>query len=219
MPSEFLVAFRLDNFWCGLPAAEWRSVRRGQKCRTGAVASVLVSPYIATNECAASNPRGGANGSGKTTFARQYRPLLYPGILLLNADEIQREGEGVTSSVAAGRKLLHRLQEAETSATSFAVETTLASRMYLPHVRRWSQNGFQTILHFIEVPSADFAVKRVQERVSRGGHPIDEKAIRRRHLRGINLFVHSYRPLFQLWYHWKSDDQGLQLVTRGPDGA
>jgi predicted ABC-type ATPase len=156
---------------------------------------------------------GGANGAGKTTLARQYLPLLYPGILFLNADEIQHETDEALSSIVAGKELLRRLRSAETSIASFAVETTLASRMYIPHVKRWNLAGFETILHFIEVPSADFAVARVQERVKRGGHPIPEDAVRRRHQRGLELFVKAYRPLFDLWYHWKSDEQGLKLFA------
>lgn len=161
---------------------------------------------------------GGANGAGKTTFARQYLPLLYPNIQFLNADEIQRETAMPSSSVAAGKVLLRRLGIAESSGTSFAVETTLASRMYLAHVQRWNLAGFETILHFIEVPSADFAVGRVRERVRQGGHTIPEEAVRRRYDRGLELFVHAYRPLFDLWYHWKTDDQGLQLVARKGSG-
>jgi predicted ABC-type ATPase len=156
---------------------------------------------------------GGANGAGKTTLARQYLPLLYPGILFLNADEIQNEADEALSSIAAGKELLRRLRSAETLNSSFAVETTLASRMYIPHVQRWNLAGFETILHFIEVPSADFAVARVNERVRRGGHPIPEDAVRRRHQRGLELFVQAYRPLFDLWYHWKSDEQGLKLFA------
>lgn len=162
---------------------------------------------------------GGANGAGKTTFARQYLPLLYPSIQFLNADEIQRETAAPLSSVAAGKELLRRLETSESSNVSFAVETTLASRMYIPHVRRWNLAGFETILHFIEVPSADFAVARVRERVKLGGHPIPEDSIRRRYYRGLELFLQAYRPLFNLWYHWKSDEQGLELVTRNTAGG
>jgi predicted ABC-type ATPase len=161
---------------------------------------------------------GGANGAGKTTFARQYLPLLHPTIQFLNADEIQRETATPSSSVAAGKVLLRRLATAESSRTSFAVETTLASRMYLPHVQRGNLAGFETILHCIEVPSADFAVGRVRERVRQGGHAIPEEAVRRRYDRGLELFLHAYRPLFDLWYHWKTDDQGLQLVARKGSG-
>lgn len=162
---------------------------------------------------------GGANGAGKTTFARQYLPLLYPSIQFLNADEIQQEGSTPLSSVAAGKELLRRLHAAEFANVSFAVETTLASRMYLPHVRRWNLAGFETILHFIEVPTADFAVDRVRERVKQGGHAIPEEAVRRRFDRGIELFSKAYRPLFDLWYHWKSDEQGLKLIDRKGAGG
>ena len=34
----------------------------------------------------------GANGAGKTTFARELLPALYPGIAFLNVDEVQSEG-------------------------------------------------------------------------------------------------------------------------------
>lgn len=160
---------------------------------------------------------GGANGAGKTTLARQYLPLVYPGLQFLNADEIQRENAGL-SSVAAGKELIRRLRDAEDSDRSFAVETTLASRMYLPHVRHWNATGFETVLHFIEVPSAEFAVERVRERVRQGGHAIPEDAIRRRHQRGLDLFFSAYRSLFDLWYHWKSDEQGLELIARKAPG-
>jgi hypothetical protein len=35
--------------------------------------------------------RAGANGAGKTTFARQFLQVQYPGGAFLNADEIRRE--------------------------------------------------------------------------------------------------------------------------------
>src|SRR5690606_5596080 len=136
----------------------------------------------------------------------------------LNADENQRETETPTRSVAAGRELLRRLQAAEAAGSSFALETTLSSRMYVAHVRNWPAAGFLTILHFIEVPSAEFAVQRVRERVRLGGHPIPESAIGRRYERGKTLFAQAYRPLFDLCYHWKTDDQGLQLVSRSATG-
>lgn len=40
----------------------------------------------------------GANGSGKTTFARQMLPLLHPEASFINADEIQRQVAGTFST-------------------------------------------------------------------------------------------------------------------------
>lgn len=58
----------------------------------------------------------GANGAGKTTFARQFLRVRYPGAKFLNADEIQREGAGFAHPVAAGRELLRRPTSSQVSA-------------------------------------------------------------------------------------------------------
>jgi predicted ABC-type ATPase len=158
---------------------------------------------------------GGANGSGKTTFARQFIPLLHPRVPFLNADEIQREREQFAFPAAAARELLRRLHDAETSVQSFAVETTLSSRSYIPRVRRWRELGFHTTLHFIEVPSAEFAVERVRARVAAGGHDIPEADIRRRFARGKRLFFELYTDWFDASYHWYSDSNGLRLLAKG----
>ena len=84
--------------------------------------------------------------------------------------------------------------------------------MYARRLRQWSLTGFHTILHFIELSSADYAVERVARRVAAGGHSIPEADIRRRFDRGLNLFETVYKSLPDRWYHWFSDDGGLRLV-------
>lgn len=112
----------------------------------------------------------GANGSGKTTFACQLLPLQYPNTIFLNVDEIQREGGAHAHPVSVEKEFLRRLARLETNRQSFMIETTLASKMYVNHILRWGNLGYQTTLHFIELPSADFAVRRVATRVESGGH-------------------------------------------------
>jgi predicted ABC-type ATPase len=158
----------------------------------------------------------GPNGAGKTTFARQFIPLLHPGVAFLNADEIQREASLYATPAAAARELIARLDAAEAAATSFAVETTLASKSYLARLRRWSQLGFVTVIHFIELPSPDFAVARVRARVAAGGHEIPEEDVRRRFDRGLKLFLEVYKSAFDVSYHWFSDEDGLRLLSKHP---
>jgi predicted ABC-type ATPase len=155
----------------------------------------------------------GANGSGKTTFARQVLPLLHPAVPFLNADEIRHEDPRFQSDLAATRELLRRLQVAESAGNSFAVETTLSSRSYVAKVRHWTASGYRVVLHFIAVPSADFAVQRVATRVAMGGHSIPEQDIRRRFERGRRLFDAVYRFEVPEWYQWFSDSNGLSLVA------
>ena len=66
----------------------------------------------------------GANGSGKTTFARQFLPVQYPDAEFLNADEIQREGIAFAHPVSAGREFVRRLYDVERRRSSFGVEIT-----------------------------------------------------------------------------------------------
>ena len=67
----------------------------------------------------------GANGSGKTTFARRILPTLYPGVAFLNVDEIQAGESAFVHPISAARGLLRRLTELESLRQSFAIETTL----------------------------------------------------------------------------------------------
>ena len=84
--------------------------------------------------------------------------------------------------------------------------------MYGGRLTEWQTLGYTVDLHFIEVPSADFAVKRVAQRVALGGHDIPEFDIRRRYERGLRLFNAIYRDRVDAWYHWKTDDMGLTLI-------
>lgn len=156
----------------------------------------------------------GANGAGKTTFARQFLRLRYPSGAFLNADEIQREHTRFGHPVAAGRELLRRMAALEAAGASFAVETTLSSTAYARRFPEWSRLGYQTTLHFIELPSADYAMDRVARRVAAGGHAVPEADIRRRFSRGLHLFKTVFKPLPDRWYHWFSDDGGLHLVEQ-----
>jgi predicted ABC-type ATPase len=103
----------------------------------------------------------------------------------------------------------------EASRTSFAIETTLASNMYARRIRTWRSHGYVITLHFIELPSADYAVERVRRRVAAGGHAVPEADVRRRFARGLRLLAGVYRPRVDQWYHWVSDEGGLRLVDRG----
>jgi predicted ABC-type ATPase len=153
----------------------------------------------------------GVNGAGKTSFARELMPQHHPGVPFLNADEISSESRELQHPIAAGRELLRRLQDKERLGESFILETTLSSRMYARRIRAWQATGYFVLLHFIEVPSADFAVKRIAQRVVEGGHDVPEADIRRRFPRGLSLFEQVYKPLVDEWYHWYGDERGFRL--------
>lgn len=101
----------------------------------------------------------GPNGAGKSTSA----PELLSGVRkvaeFVNADVIQREA-GV-SDIEAGRITLGRLNALADARKDMAFETTLASNLLLPRIRRMQASGYAFHLFFFWLPSADMAVQRV----------------------------------------------------------
>lgn len=153
----------------------------------------------------------GANGAGKTTFARHFVPLAFPNAEFLNADEIQREGGAWASPLAAGRELIRRLDDAVSRGRDFTIETTLSSSQYARRIPLWRTQGDTTTPIFLEVPSSDFAVARVALRVAMGGHNIPEMDIRRRYERGLSLFETVYRSLADVWYWYQWNGQTYEI--------
>ena len=153
----------------------------------------------------------GVNGAGKTTLARRLLPKVYPDVEFLNADDIRLESPPFAHPLAAGRELLRRLEVRQRTGASFMIETTLSSPAFIRRMRSWRASGYRLFLHFIQVPSAGFAVRRVAERVARGGHHVPEADIRRRFGRGP-LFFEAAKPLVDEWYHWFAETGGLHVA-------
>lgn len=158
----------------------------------------------------------GANGAGKTTFARNLLPIEHPQCRFLNADEIQRESPKFARPSAAGRELLRRLNLLVSARQDFAIETTLSSSLHARRIPGWRSRGFEVWLYFLEAESSDLAVARVAQRVAAGGHGIPESDIRRRHARGIALFP-AYRALADAWYHYEVGQTGsIRVAYKDP---
>jgi predicted ABC-type ATPase len=144
----------------------------------------------------------GANGSGKTTFAREFLPKFVHCREFLNADLM---AEGISpfapeaAAVRAGRLLLERIGELSAEKKDFGFETTLAGKSYAKTFRRMKEQGYAIHCYFLWLPSVEMAVARVKHRVSQGGHDIPEPIIRRRYAAGLRNFFTIYRPLFDSW--------------------
>lgn len=162
----------------------------------------------------------GPNGSGKSTAA----PALLDSVLgvteFVNADVIAHglsafKPEG--AALAAGRIMLARLKELAAARESFAFETTLASRTFAPWIRSLVASGYNFHLVFLWLPSSEFAIARVAQRVRMGGHHVPEDVVRRRYAKGIENFFSLYEPLATTWrvYDNDVDAAGPQLIAVG----
>lgn len=144
----------------------------------------------------------GCNGAGKTTASYTVLPEILECREFVNADEIARglspfNAEGV--AIEAGRLMLQRIEELLKEDVTFAIETTLATRSYVNLVKRAQRQGYRVNLLYFWLSSPELAMRRVAERVSKGGHDIPEEIIRRRYTAGINNLFKLFMPVVDYW--------------------
>jgi predicted ABC-type ATPase len=144
----------------------------------------------------------GPNGAGKTTFAREFLPSEAGCPIFINADLI---AQGISpfapesAAIAAGRLMLELIKKHVDQRDSFAFETTLSGRGYARMIPLWRKLGYRVELFFLMLPTAQFAIERVAQRVRQGGHNIEADVIVRRFASGLEHFESIYKPLVDAW--------------------
>ena len=160
----------------------------------------------------------GCNGAGKTTASYTVLPEILECREFVNADEIARglspfNAEGV--AIEAGRLMLQRIEELLKEDVTFAIETTLASRLYVNLVKRAQRQGYRVSLLYFWLSSPELAMRRVAERVSNGGHDISEEIIRRRYTAGINNLFKLFMPAVDYWAIFDNSATPRRIVATG----
>lgn len=139
----------------------------------------------------------GPNGAGKTTFAREFLPAA-DVVEFLNADLLAAGLSPLRPSVMAmrsGRLLLSRWQELLAQRRDFAFESTLSGRTYAGMLRKARAAGYQVRLCYLWLPNVSLSLRRVRQRVRKGGHDVPETDLRRRFLPSLRNFFVLYLPL------------------------
>lgn len=161
----------------------------------------------------------GPNGAGKSTVATALLKDTLGVTEFVDADVIARGLSAFGTervAFAAGRIMLQRIRQLAARRASFAFETTLASRGFLPWIAGLKNTGYQFHLLFLWLPSEELAIARVQERVRKGGHGVPEEVIRRRYRAGIRNFARGYKALTSTWRLYDNSRLvGPRLIARG----
>ncbi len=160
----------------------------------------------------------GPNGAGKTTASYTIFPEIFNCNEFVNADEIAKglspfNQESV--AIKAGKLMLQRIDELLENNISFAFETTLSTRSYTSVVKKAKELGYEVILTFLYLNSAELAVNRVKRRVNEGGHNIPEETIKRRYQKGLQNFFKLYQPIVSKWVLIDNSNGILQMICEG----
>lgn len=123
----------------------------------------------------------GGNGAGKSTFFRL--ALEDRGVKLVNADLIAKiinpvQPESVSYKAAA---LAENIRNALLrQATSFCFETVFSHPSKIDFIAQAKGLGYEVILVYLHLATAQLNESRVWQRVSQGGHAVPAEKIRRR---------------------------------------
>lgn len=140
----------------------------------------------------------GPNGAGKTTFALQYLKEITGCENFINTDMIAQGLMPLNPSEAlfeAGVISLKRVNRHIERNEDFAFETTLSGRTTIHLLNRLRSEQWRIVLFFLWIPSPEYSLQRVKERVRQGGHDIPEATIFRRYPRLMQNFIERYRQL------------------------
>ena len=140
----------------------------------------------------------GCNGAGKTTASFTILPEILDCREFVNADEIAlglSPFQPEKAAIEAGRIMLGRIENLIRQNVDFAFETTLAPKIHKNTILKARAKGYHITLLYFWLQTVELAKKRVQKRVSEGGHNIETAVIERRYIAGIRNLLDIYLPL------------------------
>lgn len=163
----------------------------------------------------------GPNGSGKTTFAREFLPLYVHCPNFVNADLIAlglAPFEPRAAAIKAGKLVLQQIHEYAGRDVDFAFETTLSGKSYATLLKELKKKGYGLHLFFLWVPSSELAIARIKDRVAEGGHNVPPEDVRRRFTRGSYNFFNLYEPLVDSWMLFDNSKAKPVLIAKRKNG-
>ena len=160
----------------------------------------------------------GPNGAGKTTASYTILPEILDCKEFVNADEIAR---GISPfnpekvAIQAGRLMLKRINDLLTEEGTFAIETTLSTKLFSEFINKAKNKGYEIVLLFLRLNSDDLAIKRVKIRVNEGGHNVPDEVIKRRYTTGLKNLFQLYMPNVDKWFLVDNSGETFQFIAEG----
>ena len=118
------------------------------------------------------------------------------------------------SASSAARLLLTRWRELVRRRTGFAFETTFSGRTYAPMLQAARRHGYTIEMHYLWVPRVSICLRRIGNRVKKGGHKIPETDVRRRYPASIHNFFTLYLRLTNEATLWDVSQKPSKRVAK-----
>ena len=156
----------------------------------------------------------GANGSGKTTFAKSFSTIN--NLCFINADEIAKEldSKNITRyKIKAGKMFFAEFKNRLSLSDSFVIETTLSGKYLINYIKQAKELNFYVVLIYLFLENTDSNISRVKNRVLNGGHHIPQEDIIRRYYRSKNLFWNTYKEMVDEWILYYNSNETFEEIA------
>jgi predicted ABC-type ATPase len=160
----------------------------------------------------------GCNGAGKTTASITVLPEVLQCNEFVNADEIAKiisPMDPHEARIEAGRMMIDKISQNLKTMTTFAFETTLATKCFSNVIREAHSLGYLVSLLYFWLDSPELAIARVKQRVASGGHDIPNDVIKRRYYAGIKNLFKLYMPICDYWMVFDNSSSHSEQICEG----
>ena len=152
---------------------------------------------------------GGINGTGKSSLTGALRDKNKDFGIIIDVDKITALNK--VFPLEGGKMALHCINDCLDEGISFTQETTLAGYRTEATATRAKEHGFYVRLYYIGLDTPEECLKRISNRVMRGGHDIGEVDVRRR-------FAERWKALLKILPHcdeatFFDNDNGFEKVA------
>ena len=122
---------------------------------------------------------GGVNGVGKSSLSGVLSAEKSDLGIIIDTDKITTEEGG--DKVGGGKTAIKRISDCLHNGVTFTQESTLSGVRTLKTIRKAHDLGYFIRLYYIGLNSADESIKRIRNRVEKGGHNISSEDVQRRY--------------------------------------
>jgi len=157
---------------------------------------------------------GGANGSGKTTFAKEFSKNK--NLNFINADEIAKEldSQNLTKyKIKAGKLFFKRLKSNLQLNKSFVIETTLSGKYLVKYIEQAKQLNYRVMLIYLFLEEPKTNIERIKNRVFNGGHYVSDEDVVRRFYRSKKLFYTVYKNIVSSWHIYYNSNEFFEKIA------
>lgn len=120
---------------------------------------------------------GGVNGTGKSSLTGVLKAETKDLGTIIDVDKLNIK---YGSPLEGGKAAVKLIDDCISKGISFTQETTLSGHKTAATVQKAGDNGYFVRLYYVGLSSVEESIKRIANRVQKGGHHIPENDVHRR---------------------------------------